>query len=66
MSDRLVPRPVPKQTTTQTQNKHIHTQNIHALCGIQTHGPGFRVSEDSVCLRPIGYRDWLLYNNNIL
>jgi hypothetical protein len=57
MSDQLVPRPLPKHRTTQTQNKHIHTQNIHALSGIRTHDPGFRASEDSACLRPLGYRD---------
>jgi hypothetical protein len=32
--------------------------NIHALCGIWTHDPGFRASEDSPYLRPRGYRDW--------
>jgi hypothetical protein len=38
---------------------HTHTQilNIHALSGIRTHDPGFRSSEDSACLRPLGYRD---------
>jgi hypothetical protein len=56
-SDQLVARPLPNHRTTQTQNKHIHILNIHALCGIQTHDPGFRVSEDSSCLRPVGYRD---------
>jgi hypothetical protein len=47
----------PKHRTTQTQNKHIHIPNIHALCGIRTQDPGFRASEDSTCLRPLGYRD---------
>jgi hypothetical protein len=56
-SDQLVARPLPLFRTTQTQNKHMHTQNIHALCGIRTHDPGFRASEDSTCLRPLGYRD---------
>jgi hypothetical protein len=45
-SDQLVARPLPKHRTTQTQNKHIHTPNIHALCGIRTYDPGFRASED--------------------
>jgi hypothetical protein len=45
------------QLVAQTQNKRIHTPNIHALCGILTHDPGFRASEDSSCLRPLGYRD---------
>jgi hypothetical protein len=38
---------------------HTHTQtlHIHALSGIRTHDPGFRASEDSACLRPLGYRD---------
>jgi hypothetical protein len=56
-SDQLVARPLPKHSTTQTQNKHIRIPNIHALCGIRTHDPGFRVSEDSTCLRTLGYRD---------
>jgi hypothetical protein len=37
--------------------QHIHIPNIHALCGIRTHDPGFRASEDSTCLRPLSYRD---------
>jgi hypothetical protein len=38
--------------------KHTHTHtNIHALSGIRTHDPGFWTSEDSACLRPLGYRD---------
>jgi hypothetical protein len=56
-SDQLVARPLPKHRTTQTQNKHIHIPNIHALIGIRTHDPGFRASEDSACLRPFNYRD---------
>jgi hypothetical protein len=43
-SDQPVARPLHR--TTQTQNKHI--PNIHALCGIRTHVPGFRASEDSI------------------
>jgi hypothetical protein len=46
-SDQLVARPLPKHRTTQTQNKHIHTPNIDALCGIRTHVPRFRTIEDS-------------------
>jgi hypothetical protein len=56
-SDQLVARPLPNLRTTQTQNKHIHIRNIHALCGIRTHDHDFRASEDSSCLRPLGYRD---------
>jgi hypothetical protein len=56
-SDQLVTRPLPKYKTTQTQNKHIHIPNIHALCGIRTHDPGFPESEDSACIRPLGHRD---------
>jgi hypothetical protein len=52
-SDQLVARPLPKHGTTQT-----HTPNIHVLCWIRTHDPGFRASEDSAYLRPLGYRDW--------
>jgi hypothetical protein len=44
------------------QNKHIHIPNIHALCGIRTHDPGFRAIEDSTCPRPLGYRDRLGYS----
>jgi hypothetical protein len=29
------------------------------LCGIPTHDPGFRASEDSSCLRPLSYHDLL-------
>jgi hypothetical protein len=47
-SDQLVERSLPKYRTTQTQNKHIHTPNIHDLCGIRTHDPRFRASEDSI------------------
>jgi hypothetical protein len=43
------------------QHKHrktqTHTSNIHVLSGIRTRDPGFRASEDSICLRPLGYRD---------
>jgi hypothetical protein len=37
--------------------KRTHTSNIHALIGTRTHDPGLRASEDSTCLRPLGYRD---------
>jgi hypothetical protein len=30
--------------------QHKHRTNIHALCGIRTHYPGFRASEDSTAL----------------
>jgi hypothetical protein len=53
----LVARPLPKHRTTQTQNKHIYTPNIHALSGIRTHNPSVRAREDSSYLRPLGYRD---------
>jgi hypothetical protein len=54
--DQLVARPLPVHKHRKT---HIHTQtlNIHAMSGIQTHDPGFRATEDSVCLRRLGYRD---------
>jgi hypothetical protein len=55
-SDQLVARLLPKHMTTQTQNKRIHTPNIHALCGIRTDDPGFRASEYSSCLIPLRYR----------
>jgi hypothetical protein len=56
-SDQLVAKPLPKHRITRTQNKHINTPNIHTFCGIRTHETGFRSSEDSTCLRPLGYRD---------
>jgi hypothetical protein len=37
--------------------KRTHTSNSHALSRIRTHDPGFRASEDSACLRQLGYRD---------
>jgi hypothetical protein len=61
-SDQLVARPLPKHRTTQTQNKHIHTPNIHAWNEIRTHDPSFRASEDSSCLRPLGYCDRLPFD----
>jgi hypothetical protein len=35
---------------------HTYTQtlNIHAMSGIRTRDPGFRASEDSACLGPLG------------
>jgi hypothetical protein len=60
--DELVARPLPKHRTTHTQNKRIHTPNINALSALRTHGPGFRASEDSSRLRPLGYRDRQISN----
>jgi hypothetical protein len=59
-SDQPVARPIPKHRTTQTQNKRIHTRNNHAPSGIRTRDPSVRASEDSSCLRPLGYCDRLL------
>jgi hypothetical protein len=56
-SDQPAARPLPKHRTTQTQNKRIHTANIHTLSGIRTHDPSIRASEDSSYLRPRGYCD---------
>jgi hypothetical protein len=56
-SDQPVARPLPKHRTTQTQNKRVHTPNIHALSGIRTHDPSVRENEDSSCLRPHGHCD---------
>jgi hypothetical protein len=55
-SDQLIARPLPKHTTAQTQNNHIHVPNTSVLCGIRTNDPSFRASEDSTCLRPLGER----------
>jgi hypothetical protein len=51
--------------TTQTQNKRIHTTNVHALSGIRTHATSVRASEDSSYLRPRGYSDRLLFQLGI-
>jgi hypothetical protein len=37
--DQPFARPLPTHRTTHTQNKRIHTPNIHALSGIRTHDP---------------------------
>jgi hypothetical protein len=42
---------------TNTEKRTPHTPNIQGWCWIRTHDPGFRASEDSACLRPLGYRD---------
>jgi hypothetical protein len=54
-SDQLVARPLPIHRKTQTQNKRIHTPNIHTLSGIRTYDLSVRVNEDSSCLRSRGY-----------
>jgi hypothetical protein len=44
------------------QHKHrinAHTPNSHVLSGIRTYDHSVRASEDSSCLRPLGYRDRL-------
>jgi hypothetical protein len=51
-SDQPFAKHLPKHRTTQTQNKRIHTPNIHALNRIRTHDPSVRASEDNSCLRP--------------
>jgi hypothetical protein len=58
-SDQPVARPLSKHRTTQTQNKRIHTSNIHDLSGIRTHDSSVLASEDSSSLRPRGYCDRL-------
>jgi hypothetical protein len=47
----------PSQGRYLNTNTEKHTPNIHALSGIRTYDHGFRESEDSACLRPLGYRD---------
>jgi hypothetical protein len=42
---------------TNTEKRTHNTNTIHSLIGIRTHGPNVRASEDSSCLRPLGYRD---------
>jgi hypothetical protein len=43
--------------TNTEKRARAHTLNIHAMSGIRTQDPGFRVSEDSARLRSLGYRD---------
>jgi hypothetical protein len=71
--DQLFSRPLSKRRTTQTQNKHIHTPNIHALCGIRTDVPSFRASEKSTCLKtawlpwpPFDYHSITIVNWSLL
>jgi hypothetical protein len=59
--DQPVAKPLPKCRTTQTQNKRTHITNIRALSEIRTHDHGVRASEDSSCLRPLGYRGRQIY-----
>jgi hypothetical protein len=73
--DQLVARPLPIH---KHRKMHTHTQtlNIHALSGIQTHGPAFWTSKDSARPRPLGYCDrlyvhmlclnWLLMKSVVL
>jgi hypothetical protein len=42
------------------QNKRIHTPNIHALSGIQTHDTNVRTNEDNLYLRPREHCDRLM------
>jgi hypothetical protein len=57
--DQLVARPLPKYRTTQTQkNAHTH-QTSMPWVGFEPTIPGLRASEDSICLRQLGYRDRL-------
>jgi hypothetical protein len=56
-SDQPVARPLPIHRTTQTQNKRTHKHPCLSM--IRTYDPGVRASEDSSCLRPLGYRDRL-------
>jgi hypothetical protein len=46
-----------EKCTSPPTHTHTQTPNIHALTGIRNHGPSFRASENSTCLRPLGYRD---------
>jgi hypothetical protein len=54
--DQLVARPLPVRKHRKTHT-HTQTPNFRALSWIRTHDPGFRASEDSACLRLLGYCD---------
>jgi hypothetical protein len=56
-SDQPLAGLLPKHRTTETQNKRIHTQNVHALSGMRTHDPSIQASENSSCFRPLANRD---------
>jgi hypothetical protein len=55
--DQLVTRP--SLHVHKEKPSHNTTLNLHGLSGIRTHSPGVRTSEDSSCLRSLGYRDRL-------
>jgi hypothetical protein len=59
-SDQTVARPLLKHRTIRTQNKRLHTPNIHTLSVIRTHDPSARASEGSSCLRARGHCDRLI------
>jgi hypothetical protein len=48
-------------TQTQKNSRTTETLNIHAQSGIRTDGFCVHASEDSSCLRPLGYRDRLSF-----
>jgi hypothetical protein len=55
--DQLVERPRPVHKHRKIHTHTSQTLNIHAQSGIRNDGPGVRASEDSSCLRLLGYRD---------
>jgi hypothetical protein len=57
-SDQPVARPLLIHRITQTQ-KNAQTYKQPCLSRIRTYDHGIRASEDSSCLRPLGYRDRL-------
>jgi hypothetical protein len=59
MSDRPVARHLPKYRTTRTQNKrtHTHTHTKHPCPMWDSNDHSVRASENSSCLRQLGYRD---------
>jgi hypothetical protein len=52
----------PSQDLYLNTGQHKHTPNIHDLSGIRTHDHGLRASEDSSCLRTLGYRNGRIYS----
>jgi hypothetical protein len=54
----LVARPLPVHKHRKSRAcTHMQTPNIHVLSGVRTYDPDFRGSEDTACLRQLGYRD---------
>jgi hypothetical protein len=59
--DQLVARPLPTHRTTQNRETHIHIKHSCPNWGSNPQSQRPRASEDSSCLRPLGYSDQPLH-----